>query len=146
MTQTQKLFLLAIALMKLHVVEQLLFGIDELYELQAMVAAFVNWYGDPDRATVVLVGITVTMVLLLCSGFMARGLPRLLAVGFFGIEFMVESHHIVKTILHGTYFPGAMTAAALVVVGALVLTSGWREFQRERATVLADRWRLFAGV
>ena len=146
MTQTQKLFLLAIALIKLHVVEQMLFGIDELYELQAMVAAFASWYGDADRAAVVLVGATVVMVLLLCCGFMSRGLPRLLAVSFFGIEFMVESHHIVKTVLHGAYFPGAVTAAALVVLGAFVLASGWREFRDERSIALADPWRMFVGA
>ena len=60
------LFLLAIAVLQLHMVEQLAFGLDELYELQAMVGTVVALFSDADRAAVVLVFGIVTVVLLLC--------------------------------------------------------------------------------
>src|SRR5262245_21477557 len=119
MTNIPKLFLWAIALIPVHIVEQLLFGIDELYELRAQAWALVSWLPDPDYGIVVLVGATVTLVLSLCYGFMVGGLPRLIASAIFGFQFMVESHHIVKTIVHFEYFPGAVTAIAIVAVGAL---------------------------
>ena len=146
MKRTQQLFLLASVMVPLHIVEQLLFGIDELYELQTMLSTAVNRFDDPDRATVVLVGLVVTMVLFFGYGFMAGGVPRLIAVAFFGLEFRVESHHIVKTIARGAYLPGAVTAAALAGIGALILASGWREFHATRTRETEDPRLTFAGA
>src|SRR5262245_32175003 len=125
----RQLLLVAIALLPFHMVEQLLFGLDELYELQAQVASVVSVFPDPDTATVVLVFGVVMAVLFFCYGFITGGVPRLIAASFFGLEFMVEGHHVVKTIVRGTYFPGAVSAIAFVALGALVLASAWREFR-----------------
>jgi hypothetical protein len=132
------LFLLAIVVLQLHMVEQLLFGLDELYELQAMVGSVTPLFSDADRAAVVLVFAVVTVVLLLCYGFMTGGVPRLIAASFFGVEFMFESHHIVKTIARGAYFPGAVTAIAFVILGALILATARREFRHTAASPLGD--------
>jgi hypothetical protein len=129
MRSVRDLFPVAILLMVLHLVEQLLFGIDELYELRGLTFALVDAFGDPDRGIVVLVFAVTIMVLFFCYGFMAGGLPRLIAGGFFGLEFMGESHHLIKTIVRGAYFPGAVTAVAIAVVGALVLRAAWREYR-----------------
>jgi hypothetical protein len=136
------LFLLAIVVLQLHMVEQLAFGLDELYELQAMVGTVVALFSDADRAAVVLVFGVVTVVLLLCYGFTTGGVPRLIAASFFGLEFMVESHHIVKTIVRGAYFPGAVTAIAFVVLGALILATARREFRRASPELDDPRLRL----
>jgi hypothetical protein len=125
----RQLLLVAIALLPFHMVEQLLFGLDELYELQAMLGGVVRSFPDPDKATVVLVFGVVMFVLFLCYGFMTGGVPRLIATSFFGLEFMVEGHHIVKTIVRGAYFPGAVSAIAFVALGALVLATARREFR-----------------
>jgi hypothetical protein len=50
-------------------------------------------------------------------------------VGFFGFEFVGESHHIIKTIVRGGYFPGTVSAVALVVIGAQLLRRAWHELQ-----------------
>ena len=132
------LFLLAIVVLQLHMVEQLLFGLDELYELQAMVGTAMALFSDADRAAVVLVFAVVTVVLLLSYGFMTGGVARLIAASFFGIEFMFESHHIVKTIVRGAYFPGAVTALAFVALGALILVTARREFKQTAASPMGD--------
>ena len=132
MKRVQRLFLLAIILMPFHLVEQLLFGIDELYELRSQLAPYYGLFADPDPATVILTFAGVTAVLFFCYGFMAGGIPRLIAASFFGLEFMYELHHIAKTIARGAYFPGAVSAVALATVGALILVSAWREFASTR--------------
>jgi uncharacterized protein with HXXEE motif len=137
-----QLFLIAIVLLQLHMVEQLLFGYDELYELQAMVGTAVTWFPDADQAAVVLVFAVVTAVLFLSYGFMSGGVPRLIAASFFGVEFMVEGHHIVKTIVRGAYFPGAVTAIAFVALGALILASARREFRHASPRLEDPRLRL----
>ncbi len=140
----RQLLLIAIALLPFHMVEQLMFGLDELYELQAMAGGVVGSFSDPDRATVVLVFGVVMAVLFFCYGFMTGGIPRLIAASFFGLEFMFEGHHIVKTIVRGVYFPGAVTAIAFVVLGALVLASARREFRQ--AAQPAESQLRFSGV
>jgi hypothetical protein len=128
----RQLLLIAIALLPFHMVEQLWFGLDELYELQGQVGTVMTLFPNPDTATVVLVFGVVMAVLFFCYGFMTGGVPRLIAASFFGLEFMFEGHHIVKTIVRGTYFPGAVTAIAFVAVGALLLASARRDFQAQR--------------
>ena len=123
MNSVPRLFLLTTAMIPLHIVEQLVFGIDELYELRTMAWDMVSWLPDPDYGIVVQVGVMTTLVLTLCWAFMVGGLPRLIASGFFGLQFMVESHHIVKTLLHGEYFPGAVTATVIVGLGATIVHS-----------------------
>src|SRR5262245_9907506 len=128
MANIPKLFLWAIALIPVHIAEQLLFGIDELYELRAQAWALVSWLPDPDYGIVVQVGIVTTLVLALCWAFMVGGMPRMIASAFFGLQFMVESHHVIKTIVYGAYFPGAVTATVIVGLGAMIVASVWREF------------------
>jgi hypothetical protein len=146
MQRLQRLFLLAAALIPVHIAEQLMFGIDELYELRSQVGVFYSLSADADRVTVVLVGAVVTLVLLCFYAFMAGGTPRLIAATFFGFQFMYEFHHVAKTIARGEYFPGAVTSLGLVAVGAAVVATAWREFAATRnspgvASVVGGRGR-----
>ena len=142
--QIPRLFLAAIVVLQLHLLEQLLFGLDELYELRAMVATALAWFSDADRGAVVLVFAVVTAVLFFCYGFMTGGRPRLIAATFFGLEFIVESHHIIKTIARGAYFPGALTAVAFVTLGVLILVRVWREFTTAEQPSIDARGRSLA--
>jgi hypothetical protein len=126
----QRLLLSAVVVLVFHGIEQLLFGLSELYELQRMIAPFYTLSADADRVTVVLVFAVTMLVILLCSGLVSPGLPRRIALSFFGLEFIGESHHLIKTLVHGAYFPGAVSALALVVLGVLVLRSAWQGFGR----------------
>jgi hypothetical protein len=135
MNNVPRLFLATTAMIPLHIAEQLVFGIDELYELRTMAWDMVSWLPDPDYGIVVQVGIVTTLVLAPRWGFMVGGKPRLIASGFFGLQFMVESHHIAKTILNGEYFPGAVTATVIVGLGAMIVLSVWREFGSRQVSV-----------
>jgi hypothetical protein len=146
MERTQRLFIIAVIVLLLHGAEQLLFGIDEYYELKAMIAPYYAWFSDADRATVILVFAVTTFVLLLCCGFMASGVPRVLAMSFFGVEFLIESHHVIKTIVRGAYFPGSVSAIALVILGGLILQTAWLQFGRTEDDVADDSDPQFIGA
>jgi len=113
----------------LHMAEQLLMGINELYEIKRFMAAYHSWFRDPDYGTVVLATIGGTLILLLAYGLLLGGRWRLLAVGFFGVLAVTEMHHIVKTLIHGAYWPGTATAIPFVAVGVLLLRGVVREFR-----------------
>jgi hypothetical protein len=112
-----------------HVSEQLLFGIDELQEFKQVGAVYYSWFSNPDYGTVVMVGLIVLVVMSFVFTAMFGGKWRLIPVGFFGVSGIIEVHHIVKTFLQGSYFPGAITAVAFVTVGALLLRAVIREWR-----------------
>ena len=113
-----------------HVLEQFLFGIDELYELKGQMGAVLGLFPNPDYGIVFMVGIVVLLVQLFIYGLLRGDRLRLLGPAFFGLSGLVESHHIFKTIFRKAYFPGAVTALAFVAVGFLLLRSVVREFRR----------------
>jgi hypothetical protein len=48
-----------------HLAEQLLFGIDELYELKGQMATVLGLFPNPDYGIVMLVGVVVLLVQLI---------------------------------------------------------------------------------
>jgi hypothetical protein len=108
--------------------EQLMFGLDTLYELRAMMASYYSHFNDSDVGTVILVIAVVTLVQSLLLAVLAGGRWRLSVAGLFGIMGVVESHHLVQTILFGGYFPGVVTSIAYVWIGVMILRTvirGW---------------------
>ena len=117
----------------LHGIEQLLFGLDELYELQGQAGMVLGLFRDRDSGIVVLVFAVVLLVQLFVYGFLVGGRWRLLGPGFFAVAALGESHHFIKTIVRLQYFPGTVTAIAYVAVGALLLRAVVREFRSGRS-------------
>jgi len=113
----------------IHMCEQLLFGIDELYELKRFAATFYGLFRNPDYASVVLVTISFIIVNLIVYGLLVGGRWSQIALAVFAIVGLGEVHHVVKTILHGSYFPGAVTSVPFVVFGALLFRSLVSEFR-----------------
>lgn len=118
-----------IVVLVVHVGEQLMFGIDELEEFKQVGAVYYSWFSNYDYGSVVMVGLIVLVAQSFVFLALFGGKWRLLPVGFFGVSGIIESHHIVKTFLHGAYFPGAVTAIAFVTVGALLLRAVIREWR-----------------
>ena len=115
----------------LHGIEQLRYGLDELYELQGQVGTVLGLFANRDAGIVILVFGVVLLVQLFVYAFLVGGRGRLLAPFFFGVAALGESHHIIKTIVRLDYFPGAVTAIAYVAVGILLLRAIMREFRRQ---------------
>ena len=114
----------------LHGIEQFIFGIDELYELQGQTAAVLGLFPNRDYGIVLMVFVCVILVLTIVYTSLVGGRWRLFGPAFFGISALVESHHIIKTIVRGAYFPGAVTAVPFVLVGVFILRAVMRELRR----------------
>jgi hypothetical protein len=130
MQDLKRWFVCLIIILPLHLAEQFLTGLDELYELKGQLAVIYGWFQNSDYVTVAFVGIVVMLVFLLVYGTLIGGRPRLFAVGFFAFSGCVEIHHVVKTIILGAYFPGAVTAIPFVAFGLLLLRAIAREFRK----------------
>lgn len=130
MQDIKRWFFWFIIILPLHLAEQFLTGLDELYELKSQLAVIYGWFSNPDYVTVAFVGIVVMLVFLLAYGILIGGRPRLIAMGIFAFSGCVEIHHVVKTIIHGAYFPGAVTAIPFVALGLLLMRAIVREFRK----------------
>jgi len=115
----------------IHMAEQVWFGLDELEELRGMMAAYYSQFLNPDLGTVALVIGAVTFVQVLLYAMLVGGRWKLLAAGFFGLAGVGEVHHVVKTLLHGDYFPGCVTAFPYMAIGVMVLLAVVREWHAE---------------
>jgi Protein of unknown function with HXXEE motif len=109
--------------------EQLMTSLDELQELKGFTAKYYGWFSNTDVATVVLVMIMFSLMNLIVYALLMGGRPRLIAVGLFAAVAAGEVHHIIKTIVHAAYFPGAVTAIPFFVFGVLLLRAIIREWR-----------------
>jgi len=118
-----------IVILVLHLIEQLIFGIDELQEVKRIGAAYYSMFSNPDYGSVIAIGAVVLLVVCLLYSTLTTSKWRFTAFVFFGLSGIVEIHHVVKTVLHASYFPGAITAIPFVVIGAMLLRATAREWR-----------------
>jgi hypothetical protein len=122
-------FALLVLIGPIHMGEQLMSGLDTLYELQALMAGYYSLFANPDVATVLLVIFFVTLVQSMLLAVLAGGRWRLLVAGFFGFMGLLEVHHLMQTLIQAEYFPGVVTSIAYSWIGAMVLRAVIREWR-----------------
>ena len=118
-----------LVIVPLHGIEQFLTGFDELYELQGQVGAVLNLFADRDAGIVFMVFAVVFLVMTFMYCSLHSGRSRLIGFAFFAVSALIESHHVIKTLVHLDYFPGAVTAIPFAIVGGLLLRAvirNWR--------------------
>jgi hypothetical protein len=112
----------------IHMAEQLMFGLDTLHELRAIMASYYSHFSNADVGTVILVIAVVTLVQSLLLAVLAGGRGRLSVAGLFGVMGVGESHHFVQTVMYGGYFPGVVTSIAYVWIGVMLLRAVIRDW------------------
>jgi len=132
MKRSRQLFLASIVVGPLHMIEQLLTGIDEFYSIRQSVASYYGLF-DPsyaDHASVLLITIIWTMVSLLFYGLILGGRPQLAILGGLGAFGVTELHHVVEAIANRSYDPGLITCVPYAIVGALLVAAVSKEWKR----------------
>ena len=121
MKRIKWLFALLVIVGPIHMIEQMVFGLDELQELKRFSAAYHGWFHDPDFGTVLLVTIAGATTLLMMYGLIAGERWQLMVIALLGFLSAGEVHHVVRTIVHGSYNPGLVTSLPFAVIGVLLL-------------------------
>lgn len=129
MKRIKWLFLLLVIVGPLHMIEQMMFGIDELYEMKRLVGLYQSWFSNPDMGTVLLVTIAGASLLLMMYGLLAGGRWQLVVVGMLGLLSAGEVHHVVRVFLSGRYNPGVVTSVPFAATGALLLYAAYSEMK-----------------
>jgi hypothetical protein len=131
MERIRALFLALAITGPLHMIEQLLFGIEELQEMKRVFGAYYALFADPDIATVTLVTIIGASILFMVYGLIAGPVSRFAVLGIFGILSIGECHHVLRVVVTNGYNPGVLTSIPFTIVGVLLVSAVWRAYQKE---------------
>jgi hypothetical protein len=118
----------------LHITEQLIFGMQDLHDLQRMIAVYDRWTGNASAALALLAMISTGLASLVIRGILKGGSARFAAMFILGLPTIGESHHLVETMRAGHYVPGSVTAVPSVICGVLFLQRLTREFRSSRTS------------
>src|SRR5262245_58673598 len=80
-----------------HMVEQLLFGLEELAKIKTALGGYYRLFANPDTATVLLATIGIGLVSLLVFAVLAGGRARFVALVLFNMVALTEIHHVVES-------------------------------------------------
>jgi hypothetical protein len=123
------LFGVLVVIGPLHMIEQMVFGIDEVYEMKRLVAVYHSWFSNPDLGTVVLVTVAGALCLLMMYGLIAGGRWQLAVIGFLGLSCIGEVHHVLRLFIFGHYNPGVVTCVPFATIGGLLLYHAYSQFR-----------------
>jgi hypothetical protein len=142
MSRTQTLFLLLGLIGPIHMIEQMIFGIDEFHMLRESLG---SWYAlfpaeAADHATVGLITIMGTVFTAMFVALSAGGRARLAVLGCFGVFGLTEVHHVIEALVRHAYDPGLVTSLGYVGLGAALFTSVVFEWRRDHMTVVPGRF------
>ena len=135
MNRTWKLFLLLGLVGPVHMVEQMLFGIDEFYMLRDSLGGWYDLFplAWSDHATVGLITVAGVIFTALFVALAAGGRARLYVLGFFGLFGISEAHHVIEAFSRVGYDPGLVTSIAYATFGALLFRSVIADLRRLRS-------------
>jgi hypothetical protein len=71
---------------------------------------------------------------------LTAGRARFIPFAIFGAVGVAEVHHIIKTIMHAAYFPGAVTAVPFIAIAVFLLRAisrEWRAQSRPKTLAIA---------
>jgi hypothetical protein len=105
----------------LHMIEQLIFGIDKFYDMRKAFAGYYRWFDNPDYGTVTLITFFGGLFFLCVYAMDKRGRWRSSVAVLFALLCIGEIHHPVMTLVRGAYNPGLITAIPFIAVGPLLI-------------------------
>ena len=113
----------------LHLVEQLIFGMQDLGQLQYLIAIYERRFGDSNGSIAALVTISASSAALAVHFILKGGLARFITMFVLGLPTLGEFHHLVETMRVGHYTGGAVTAVPSIACGVLFLRALVKEYR-----------------
>lgn len=105
----------------LHIVEQMIFGMQDLYQLQHFISVYESWFPNATAAMVVLVTIVMVLAALGARCIIGGGFARFVTMFILGLPTIGELHHVIETLQARRYTAGTVTAVPSIICGVLFL-------------------------
>ena len=129
MKTSTRLYALLKLITILHLVEQLIFGMQDLHGLQHLFAVYENHFGGTNWSMAALVTIGASLAALAVHSILKGGMARFITMFFLGLPTLGELHHFVETMRFGHYTGGTVTAVPYVACGVLFLRALLQEYR-----------------
>src|SRR5215831_21174442 len=94
----------------LHIVEQLIFGMQDLYALQRMTSIYESWFASTTTAMAVLFTIVMALAVLGVRCIINGGFARFVTMFALGLPTIGELHHVIETVRARHNTAGTVTA------------------------------------
>lgn len=124
---------MAQALAVLHIVEQLIFGMQDLESLRHMIVVYDGLFSDTRMAIGSLVTIGAALVSLGIFCILRGGRARFLTLITLGLPTIGEVHHLFATVHARHYTPGTVTGVPSLICGLLFLRALVKEYGLRQA-------------
>ena len=103
----------------LHIAEQLIFGMQDLYALQRMISLYESWFANTTVAMTVLITIIMALAVVGVRCIINGGFTRFITMFVLGLPTLCESHHVIETLRALHYTSGTVTAVPSIICGVL---------------------------
>ena len=113
----------------LHIVEQLIFGMEDLHQFQHLLVGYQSRFGNTWPSIAASVTRAASLAALAIRGIAKGGFARFVTMFALGLPTIGEFHHVVETMRAGHYTPGAVTAVPSDICGLLFLRALVKELR-----------------
>lgn len=126
----------------LHIVEQLIFGMEDLHQLQHLIVVYESWFGNTNAAIAMLVTSGIALVVLALRWILKGGFARFITMFILGLPTIGELHHLVEAARVGHCTPGSVTAVPCIVCGVLFLRALVIEYRPSKNVPVSPAFQL----
>jgi hypothetical protein len=117
----------------LHIAEQLIFGMQDLHQLQRMRAVYESCFANKNIALALLVTISAGLGIVAICCIVKGGFARFITMFVLGLPTIGEVHHLLDTLRAGRYTPGTVTAIPSILCGVLFLRALVNEYRPSKS-------------
>src|SRR6516225_5267131 len=118
----------------LHIIEQLIFGMRDLYALQRIISMYESWFANTTVAMTVLITVIIVLAVLGARCIINGGFARFITMFVLGLPTLCELHHVIETLRALHYTIGTVTAVPSIICGVLFLRALLREYRPSKIT------------
>jgi hypothetical protein len=129
----------------LHIVEQVIFGMQDLHQLQHIISIYESWFANTTTARAVLVTIIMALAALGARCIINGGFARFITMFVLGLPTIGELHHVIETVRARCYTAGTVTAVPSIICGVLFLWALVRENRAPKTAGVEARLELVAA-
>src|SRR5262249_8131812 len=130
----------------LHIVEQLIFGMQDLYALQRMTSIYESWFASTTPAMAVLFTIVMALAVLGVRCIINGGFARFISMFLLGLPTLGELHHVIETLRALHYTSGTVAAVPSIICGVLFLRALLQEHRPSKTTAVAASLQLHVAA
>lgn len=130
----------------LHIAEQLIFGMQDLHQLQHLRVVYESCFANKNMGLALLATISTGAAIIAICCIVKGGFARFITMFVLGLPTIAEVHHLLDTLRAGRYTPGTVTAIPSILCGVLFLRALMSEYRPSESARMRQTVQLPAAA